>query len=323
MNKILLIGCGYWGKNWYNTIKKTSSIELTGGEVVDVVIVGVVDPNPSIAISEPCFNLLEEVDVEYTHAIVATQAELHLDFFNKLKELIPSHNILIEKPCGTNLEDRLKMTKAFPGYIFLSSPQYHLLIKMLMQQQLGRLFYVNFERASMGPRIRTDVDVVEDYMIHDLYLYIALFAQVGEFDIKDFNAQGYMQHNFNDPTKADTAFFTVKKGNLIASFFSSWNYPTKHRKITIVGERGSVIWEGDKLTYTKSSYRPIDGFDNHRNPGYELVDGTLEDITPQSNLDNLQLQLRAFLEQRRRIVCMENTSQLVALLKKSAYITKK
>jgi hypothetical protein len=35
MNKVLLIGCGYWGKNWYNTIKKTSSIELTGGKVVE------------------------------------------------------------------------------------------------------------------------------------------------------------------------------------------------------------------------------------------------------------------------------------------------
>lgn len=323
MIKILLIGCGYWGKNWYNTIKRTGSVVLTNGHTKSVSIAAVVDPNPSIHIQEPCFNSIEDVSVEYTHAIVATQAELHLPAFERLLSNIPPYNILIEKPCGQNLEERIKLNKAFPGYIFLSSPQYHVILKMIMQQELGRLLYINFERASMGPRIRTDVDIVEDYMIHDLYLYVALFCQVGEFKLEDFKVNGYLQHNFNEPVKADTAFFSIIKNGTIANFFSSWNYPQKQRKITIVGEKGSLIWEGDDLVYNKSNYASIDGFDEYRNPNYKLTQSESTKIALEQQYDNLQLQLKSFLEQRRRSVCMENTSYLVDYLKKNAYVIKK
>ena len=323
MNKILLIGCGYWGKNWYNTIKRTKQITLTNGETVQVNVAGVVDPYPSISVEEPCFNSLGDVDVPFTHAIIATQAELHMGVFEELITKIPPQNVLVEKPCGRTLEERLRLSKAFPGYIFLSSPQYHAILKIVMQQKLGRLLYVNFERASMGPRIRTDVDIVEDYMIHDLYLYVSLFCQVGDFNLDNFRVQGYLQHNFDDAIKADTAFFSVVKNGTIANFFSSWNYPQKQRKITIVGEKGSVIWEGERLIYNGSNYTPINGFDEHRNPNFKLTQEDSIDIVAVQEYDNLQLQLKSFLEQRRRNVCMEQTSYLVDFLKKNAYIIKK
>ena len=123
MNKVLLIGCGYWGKNWYNTIK-TSSYEL----------VGVVDPNPIINVDVPLFNTVEEVNVDYTHAIVATNAELHLDIKNKLN----CKNILIEKPCKTDLT-RIKLLDCFPGYIFLSSPQFKYIKELLDSKKLGEV----------------------------------------------------------------------------------------------------------------------------------------------------------------------------------------
>ena len=48
--KILLVGCGYWGKNWYNTIKN-SEYEL----------VGIVDPKPLIEVDVPVFNNINSV----------------------------------------------------------------------------------------------------------------------------------------------------------------------------------------------------------------------------------------------------------------------
>ena len=92
MIKILLIGCGYWGKNWYNTIL-SSNYEL----------VGVVDPNPVIEIKVPLFNSIKEVNIDYTHVIIATNAESHFNLKNQLK--CSDGNILIEKPCGLS-EDR-------------------------------------------------------------------------------------------------------------------------------------------------------------------------------------------------------------------------
>ena len=86
MNKILLVGCGYWGKNWYKTIL-SSQHEL----------VGVVDPNPVVDVTVPLFNSIEEVNVEYTHAIIATNAELHLNLKNQLRLGLKYKNLEKEK----------------------------------------------------------------------------------------------------------------------------------------------------------------------------------------------------------------------------------
>lgn len=75
--------------------------------------------------------------------------------------------------------------------------------------------------------------------------------------------------------------------------------------------------------YNGSNYASINGFDEHRNPNYKLTQEDSVDIAVAQEYDNLQLQLKNFLEQRRRNVCMEHTSYLVDFLKKNAYIIKK
>ena len=50
--RILLVGCGYWGKNWYKTIMN-SKYEL----------VGVVDPSPIINVEVPLFKNMDDVEI--------------------------------------------------------------------------------------------------------------------------------------------------------------------------------------------------------------------------------------------------------------------
>ena len=58
--RVLLVGCGYWGKNWYKTIKNS-----------EYKLVGVVDPNPIIDVDIPLFNDIDSVDVDYTHIVLS------------------------------------------------------------------------------------------------------------------------------------------------------------------------------------------------------------------------------------------------------------
>jgi predicted dehydrogenase len=277
MAKILLVGCGYWGKNWYNTILN-SSHEL----------VGVVDPNPVIEVQVPLFNSINEVNIEYTHAIIATNAELHLNLRNQLR--CPDKNILIEKPCGIDT-DKHYLQDCFPGYIFLSSPQFKHIKQILEENLLGEIIYSRFERASMGPRIRTDVSIIEDYAIHDLYLYLALFEheQIGTIESN-------IVKSFNNEIQPDTLFLTIKNQNHIATFFSSWRYPNKTRKIEIVGKKGSIIWENDKVVLSLSYYQELEGYDSYRNKGYNLVINEPVEIEFKNYSSNLHLQLEDFIE---------------------------
>ena len=90
--KILLIGCGYWGKNWYKTIKNSKYN-----------LVGVVDPSPVIDVDIPLFNNINDVDVKYTHAILAVNAKLHSEIIKQLN--IPQENDLYRKSIMEYLED--------------------------------------------------------------------------------------------------------------------------------------------------------------------------------------------------------------------------
>ena len=109
--KILLVGCGYWGKNWYNTIKN-SSYEL----------VGVVDPNPILDVDVPLFDNINSVNVDYSHIILSVPPKHVNKIFKDIK--IESSKILIEKPCGVSKKDVKKLVEFYPGFIFLNSPHY-------------------------------------------------------------------------------------------------------------------------------------------------------------------------------------------------------
>jgi predicted dehydrogenase len=277
MNKILLIGCGYWGKNWYKTIL-SSQYEL----------VGVVDPNPIIQVDVPLFNSIEEVNIEYTHAILAINAQLHTETVSKLN--IPQNNILVEKPCGINYSDAKLIKNTFPGYIFLYSDEYQYIKNNL--NQIGTPKYWKSIRASMGPRVRTDVSILEDYMIHDLYMYLDLF---GDCDI----INSTFTNEFTPPIKNSSLSLSVK-GKIPGTFYSSWHYPDKERKIIISGDKGSFIWINDDLYFDSTCY---DSNNTVRNNERIKIESSLK--------SNLELQLDFFIFNQRPDINILNVWNLI------------
>ena len=303
MNKVVLVGCGYWGKNWYNTLTKRDDVE----------IVAVIDPKPSIPVNNQYNNLTEFVNanLEYNKVIIAVQAEYHKLYYDHFlnKPLRRTTDILIEKPCGLP-EDKDDLIGCFPGYIFLSSPQYKVIKEMVNKRMLGDLMYGTFKRASMGPRLRTDVDIIDDYMIHDLYMYCDLFKNSYADKIS-----GNVMKNFGKDIKHDTAFVTIDSLDQVVTFFSSWNYPRKERLIEIVGDRGSIIWKDDKVTFIRSYYNNINGEDKYRNQGYELIEGYEIDITPEITKSNLDLEFDDFVNYEYRQEIQVLTNQLILDIK--------
>ena len=281
--KILLVGCGYWGKNWYKTIMN-SKYEL----------VGVVDPSPIIDVDVPLFKSMDDVDIKYTHIIVATNAELHKDFakYDNVK-------VLIEKPCGTNIDEARYLHWTFPGYIFLYSNEYNYIKNNL--NKIGKPLYWKSIRASMGPRVRSDVSIIEDYMIHDLYMFLDLFGTSFISDIK-------VNNEFKPPIQSSSCNLSLFTNNGVrGDFYSSWIYPDKERKIVIVGDEGSFIWEGESLYYDSTKWV--------KNKTVEI--GYREIIEPIVSKSNLELELDFFiLGERPNVNCVDVWSLLTQIKNK-------
>lgn len=303
-HRVVLVGCGYWGKNWYNTLTKLSNVE----------IVAVIDPAPVIQVANQVENLsqFDEKGYSYTHAIIAVQAEYHGVYVEYFKQRIEAANILVEKPCGLLTESQEQYHNCFPGYLFLSTPQYKKIQQLISNGEIGDVIYSQFRRASMGPRIRTDVSIIEDYMIHDLYMYLDLFQP----QQKDLIIEKELTSYFNYPIKSDTATVRINNNKHTASFFSSWIYPQKERKIVIVGTEGSVVWEGDKLYYSKTCYRKIEGKDSYGNIGWELTESSQQDITPDLGTSTLELEFIDFVNKESRLEVQIKLNSLLKLLLK-------
>ena len=280
--RILLVGCGYWGKNWYKTIMN-SKYEL----------VGVVDPSPIINVEVPLFKNMDDVDVKYTHIIVATNAELHKDFY-----IYDNVEVLIEKPCGTNIDDARSLHWTFPGYLFLYSNEYNYIKNNL--SKIGKPLYWKSIRASMGPRVRSDVSIIEDYMIHDLYMFLDLFGTSFISDVK-------VSNEFEPPIQSSSCNLSLFTNDGVrGDFYSSWIYPDKERKIVIVGDEGSFIWEGESLYYDSTKWI-----------GDKVEEGYREIIEPVVLKSNLELELDFFiLGQRPDVNCVDVWSLLTQIKNK-------
>lgn len=304
MIKVVLVGCGYWGKNWYRT--------LTG--LPEVEVVAVIDPKPVIEIKNQYDDLgsFDAACLDYTHAIIAVQAEYHRSYTKYFRAKLGGSKVLVEKPCGLLSEARMLYYDCFPGFLFLSTPHYKRIKSMVKEKQLGEILYSQFRRASMGPRIRTDVSIIEDYMIHDLYIYQDLFGyRTPQLEIKtDLESQ------LGSEIKPSTATIEIvdKKSKHKATFFSSWIYPQKERKIIIVGTEGSIIWEGDNLYFTRSHYSKIEGADQYGNKGWELKEYPALEITPQQKKSTLELEFIDFLNGESRIQIQKDLNDLLGRL---------
>lgn len=304
MYKVVLIGCGYWGKNWYNTLKKLPDVE----------IVAVVDPKPAIEVENQYEDLasFDGACLEYSHAIIAAQAEFHRVYVKYFKAKLGGQNVLVEKPCGLLSDPREHYYDCFPGFLFLSTPHYKRIKSMLKEKMLGDILYSHFWRASMGPRIRTDVSIVEDYMIHDLYIFQDLFG----YRSKELYAVVNAEKQLGEEIKPSTATIEIynQSNKHEATFFSSWIYPIKERKIVIVGTEGSILWEGDKLYFTRSHYSKIEGKDKYGNQGWELKEYPLNDITPEEKRSTLELEFEDFIKQEPRTQIQKDLGELLKML---------
>lgn len=281
--KILLVGVGYWGKNWYKTIRNSP-----------YKLVGVVDPFPTIQIDSDVklFSSLNDVEnsgIDYTHAIVATPAAFHSESVIGLD--LPPENILVEKPCGLSKEEVIKMGNVYPGFLFLHSPQYKKIKENF--SMIGTPLTFHTKRCSMGPRIRTDVSIIEDYLIHDLYMFMDLF------DHENIEGAKLLRNNFKSPILPSEISLFLEKDSLMVNMFSSWWYPLKERKMVIIGTDGSFIWENDDLWFSNSFYKEIEGKDQFGNIGYELNDISLNQLSIDKSVSNLELELEAFVKKER------------------------
>jgi predicted dehydrogenase len=262
MINIAVIGAGYWGSKVVETLKLNSQVNII--QVIDV----------------KNGQTINDIYSDITTAIIATPVWDHLSTAVDLLER--GFDLYIEKPmCETAAEVRL-LSKFAPkqilmvGHIFLYHPALDKIKEHL--PRIGTVKHVDSQRLNWGI-YQTKTTPLLSLLPHDVSILHELF--------KDLEVTGARARNFTNNVVPDWISFDLNMGDVTATVTGSWYWPERVRKLTIVGDKGSIVWN-DVL----NEVHVFEGTVNER----RLSDLEEEVYIPNLTVTPLELELNHFVE---------------------------
>ena len=218
MINIAIIGAGYWGSKIFETLRLNSNINII--QVVDV----------------KNGQTINDIYSDITTAIIATPVWDHLT--TALDLLDRGFDVYIEKPMCENAAEVKLLSKFAPkqilmvGHIFLYHPALDKIKEHL--PRIGTIKHVDSQRLNWGI-YQTKTTPLLSLLPHDVSILHELF--------KDLEVTGTRARNFTNNVVPDWVSFNLTMGEVTATVTGSWYWPERVRKLTIVGDKGSIVWD--------------------------------------------------------------------------------
>ena len=270
--KFIIIGFGYWGKNFIKLFQSDSRIEL-------VAIVDVSNKN----LEYPVYSSLDELikdNIEFDAAIVATPTATHFDYVKLLLGL--DKHVFCEKPLTTSLKtatllQELALEKGLilhTNFIYLYNNAIEEISKLISQNSLGALKSISFERTGLGP-IRTDVNALWDLSSHDISILTLLIDE----DPYKILSTGRLDENSSLEGIVNVSLFY--KSGLFVTIYSSWLHPQKNRIMKIIANNKMVVYDDVSLVEKVKIYnKSIDNIElKNLDVNQSIVNLSAGDIT--------------------------------------------
>jgi predicted dehydrogenase len=237
---VAVIGYGYWGPNLVRNVVERPELELVAlCERDDRRAAAFEQRVPGV----PVFSELDEVleDPAVDAVVVATPPRTH--FALASAALRAGKHVLVEKPLAkTSAEagELIELADArglvlMPGHTFLYSPPVNKLRELILDEQLGDVYFVTSSRMNLG-KYQPD-GVICDLAPHDisilLYLIDEPVVQVAT------SARSVFQDGI-----PEVAFITLTfASGVTANVQISWLAPRKVREMVIVGSQRMVQYD--------------------------------------------------------------------------------
>ncbi len=236
--RIAVIGAGNWGINLMRNLRDLgvlSHIAETVSDLRDRVRSEVQD----VELLDDYRPLLEaDIDAVAIATPVPTHAAIAGEF------LAAGKDVFVEKPMtltaveAENLVAQAEEGKRIlmVGHLLLYQPAIAWLKDYLDAGKLGKVFSFHQERMKLG-RARAAENVLWSLGVHDVavLLYLAGSAPVAS----SFSGHCGLQDGIDDDTYLHMEF----PGGVKAHLHNSWLWPENRRRLTVVGEKGMLVYD--------------------------------------------------------------------------------
>ncbi len=304
-SKIIIIGCGHWGKNYvriFSGLLGPGAVAAVDSN--DAVLRSVSKSHGGVETAGDLDNLLAKRS--FGMAVVSTPAATHYDVAARCLEA--GLDVLAEKPLTLNAAEAVRLANLarrkrrilMVGHTFLYNPAVRKMRDLLNRGTCGKIYYMKATRTHLG-LVRPDVNAVWDLAPHDVAIFNYL---TGSVPVSVIAVGGcYLKEN-----KEDVAFITLQyPKNILGHIHVSWADSNKERVVEVVGSKARLVFDDlntlERLKiFEKGISANITGGNNFGEFLFALRDGDI--ISPRiENVEPLAEVCKEFLR------CVESRKQ--------------
>lgn len=277
---VVVVGFGYWAPNIVRALVRVLGAQRV--RVVDTILArqaAAAEQFPGIRVGGDLDAQLADPAVRAV--FLCTPSATHHGL--GLRALQAGKHLFAEKPLvtrGAHADELHHVARAnglvvFPGHVYLHTPFFAALQRVVAERRLGELRFVEARRYHHGPRAREDVSAAWDVTIHDVYILDAL---LGVAPVR-VSARGgaYLRAGVDD------AVFAILEypDGLLVSLFGSWYGPEKVRALLVVGSDAMLEYregEADPMRIHRKGFAPHQGLDAKGNADLRHFDHGVERV---------------------------------------------
>lgn len=285
MKSVAAIGAGAWGRNVVRTLHEIGVLSAVA-EPSDAIRSELAGLLPGVEVLADYQPLLSRPDIQAV--AIATPAITHHPIASEF--LRSGRDVFVEKPMTMTVAEAEELVEVadrhgrilMTGHLLLYTGGIRLVRKCLEDGLLGRVFSLHQERMKLG-RARTAENALWSLGVHDVAALLYIAGQT-PIDVK-FSGNAFLTSGVEDDTYLHLTF----ADGSIAHLHNSWLWPEDRRCLTIVGEKGMLVFDEKAGTVThvrKSIGADLQNIDN----GREVLHGATSGAQP------LRTELEHFLD---------------------------
>lgn len=238
--KFGLVGYGYWGPQIARNLGAQSSASIS--YIADLDDERLAQAAARFSATQMTRRFEDLLDSDVDAIVIATPVHTHYALARAA--LLAGKHVFVEKPLAVaerDVKDLVELARKrrrllMVGYTFLYHPTVQELRRLMVEGQLGKLYYIDAQRLNLG-LFRRDINVVWDLGPHD----ISILRYLLDADPVSVRATGAAHVQ---PGIVDVAYVHLHYADgLIAHMQLSWLHPSKVRRLTAVGDQHMAIFD--------------------------------------------------------------------------------
>jgi UDP-2-acetamido-3-amino-2,3-dideoxy-glucuronate N-acetyltransferase len=239
-NSVGMIGLGSWGKNIYRNLETLNVLKKIYDSNTEQL-------NNTVTSKKQIANNADEIILskDIDSIVISSPADTHKNYI--IKSLLNNKNVFVEKPLCLSLKDAIEIKKLslevnkifFVGHLLHYHNGFNELKNIIKLGKIGNLQIIKANRLNFGV-IRQKESVLFDLASHD----ISMILSISEAIPKKVEVNAI----FNNSKKiADYINVLLYFENgLTAVINSDWISPYKEHRFSVLGSKGSLVFDDTK-----------------------------------------------------------------------------